>query len=283
MEISLQSREMWQINGMHNPFLMKGMEKAIERLVKAINEREKIVIYGYYDLDSITGISLLLLVLKYFNADVEYFIPDEKNEKRIISNESITNHIKLLGTSLIITIGCSVESVSQLELCHKQGMDIIITDFRKTVQELSDALMINPKMENSKYPFKELTGVGVTFKLAQAVAAYYQMNCINKYLDLVVLGTCSKHVDSVGENKSIIENGLIRLMSTHNFGLKALMKVYKVSNNLTSVIKFVNDIIEDFNETKRVDTARIFVELFTTNDKDRAEQIAKYLKKLTDK
>lgn len=283
MEISLQSREMWQINGMHNPFLMKGMEKAIERLVKAINEREKIVIYGYYDLDSITGISLLLLVLKYFNADVEYFIPDEKNEKRIISNESITNHIKLLGTSLIITIGCSIESVSQLELCHKQGMDIIITDFQKTEQEASDALMINPKMEKSKYPFKELTGVGVTFKLAQAVAAYYQMNCINKYLDLVVLGTCSKHVDSVGENKSIIENGLIRLMSTHNFGLKALMKVYKVSNNLTSVIKFVNDIIEDFNETKRVDTARIFVELFTTNDKDRAEQIAKYLKKLTDK
>lgn len=283
MEISLHNREMWQNNGMLNPFLMKNMEKATERLVKAINAREKIVIFGYYDLDSISGISLLLLVLKYFNADVEYFIPDEKNEKRIITNDAISNHIKLLGTSLIVTVGCSLESVSQLELCDKLGMDIIITDFRETENEMPSVLMLNPKSKLDSYPFKDLTGVGVTFKLAQAVAAYYQMNCINKYLDLVVLGTCSKHVLSEGENKSIIENGLIKLMSTHNFGLKALMKVYYVSKNLTGVIKFIDDIIDEFNETRRVDTARIFVELFTTDDKDRAEQIAKYLKNLTDK
>ena len=196
---------------MYNPFLLKGMKDALYRIIKAINDREKIVIYGFYDVDSITAISLLMLVLKFVNADVEYFIPGELSESRDLLEKDITGHIKYLGPGLIITLGCGINSLSEVELCKSIGIDVIITDFRKPVINIPNTIVVNPKQKGCNYPFKELCTSGMTFKLAQAISAYYKMNSVNKYMDLVMLGTIYSGKKLESENKIIAEERIKQL------------------------------------------------------------------------
>lgn len=264
---------------MHDPFRLKGMKEALTRIIKAVNEREKIVIYGYYDLDGITSISLLLLVLKYLNADVEYFVSGDVDEKFGINPDVVRNHIKFLGAKLMITVGCGVNSVPQVRLCKDLGIDVIITDNHKCGKELPDTVVVNPSQKGCSYPFKDLTAGGIAFKLAQAISMYYQMKCISKYLDLAMLGTLSKGLNIAGENKFIVNEGIQHLNYTNNYGFKALLKVYKIANiNKESIYNLSHNIIPSVKNRRSVNNARIAVELFTTNNMDRAEQIAKYLK-----
>ncbi|MDW8799915.1 DHH family phosphoesterase [Clostridium sp. A1-XYC3] len=264
---------------MQDPFRLKGMKEALTRIIKAVNEREKIVIYGYYDLDGIASVSLLLLVLKYLNADVEYFVSDDIDEKFGINSDVVRNHIKFLGAKLMITVGCGVNSVSQVELCKELGIDVIITDNHKCKKELPDTVIINPNQKGCSYPCKVLTAGGIAFKLAQAISMYYQMKCISKYLDLAMLGTLSKGFNITGENKLIVNQGIHHLNYTNNYGFKALLKVHKISSiNKESIYRLAHNIIPSVKNRRCVDNARIAVELFTTTNMDRAEQIAKYLK-----
>ncbi|MCT8977171.1 DHH family phosphoesterase [Clostridium sp. CX1] len=264
---------------MQDPFRLKGMKEALTRIIKAVNEREKIVIYGYYDLDGIASVSLLLLVLKYLNADVEYFVSDDIDEEFGINSDVVRNHIKFLGAKLMITVGCGVNSVSQVELCKELGIDVIITDNHKCKKELPDTVIINPNQKGCSYPCKVLTAGGIAFKLAQAISMYYQMKCISKYLDLAMLGTLSKGFNITGENKLIVNQGIHHLNYTNNYGFKALLKVHKISSiNKESIYRLAHNIIPSVKNRRCVDNARIAVELFTTTNMDRAEQIAKYLK-----
>lgn len=266
--------------GFGDPFLLKDMGKALKRIIKAVNEREKIVIYGNCDLDGVTAVSLLFLVLKYLNADVEYFISDDMNDKLNINSRIVKNHIKFLGAKLMITTGCGSQSISQVELCRKLGIDVIITDYHHCANILPEAIVINPNQKYCRYPFKDLTAVGVAFKLSQAISMYYQMRCISKYLDLVVLGTLSKGIELVGENKKMVDQGLYQLNYTNNYGFKALMKVHNIKKiSKENICKLSNNMTPSTNKSNRyIDNARIAVELFTTENMDRAEQIAKYLK-----
>ncbi len=271
-----------RFSDMQDPFLLKGMKEALKRIIKAVNEREKIVIYGYYDLDGITAVSLLLLVLKYLNADVEYFVSDDIDDNFSMNSETVENHIKFLGTKLIITVGCGINSVSQVELCKELGIDVIITDYHKCCELLPETVIVNPTQKDCKYPFKDLTAVGIAFKIAQSISMYYQMKCISKYLDLVMIGTLSRGITVTGENKIIINQGIYHLNYTNNYGLKALIKVHKiVSINKKSICKLAHNIIPSLKSRRTADNARIAVELFTTSNMDRAEQIAKYLKNET--
>lgn len=282
MEISTDSREIWSLLGMHSPFLMKDMQKTLNRLVKAINERERIVICGYCDLDSIAGVSLLLLTLKYLNADVEYYIPDVLENTKGNYNEDIINYIKLLGSNLIITVGIGVSSASQIDIINKLNTDTIIIDCKTPYSKITNAMIIDPLVAESKYPLMEMSVSSVAFKLVQALGAYYQIKCINKYLDLILIGTIASKVPIKDENKIIVDNGLYKLMLTHNYGLKAIMNTYNTKNSLSSISEFVYQLIKKFDSANCEDNARILIELFTTNDKDRAIQIAKYLKKETE-
>lgn len=280
MEIRQDNNYSFNFLGMHDPFLLKNMGNALKRIIKAVNEREKIVIYGNCDLDGVTAVSLLFLVLKYLNSDVEYFISDDMNDKLNINSDIIKNHIKFLGAKLIITTGCGSQSTSQVDLCRKLGMDVIVTDYHRCSNHLPRAVVVNPNQRDCTYPFKGLTAVGVAFKLSQAISMYYQMRCINKYLDLVVLGTLSKGMKIEDENKEMIDQGIYHLKYTNNYGFKALMKVYNIKNiNKENIFKLSNDMTPSTNVSNRyIDNARIAVELFTTGKMDRAEQIAKYLK-----
>lgn len=265
---------------LHDPFLMKGMDEVLKRIIKAVNRREKIVVYGCYDLDGIAAVSVLFLVLKYLNADVEYFISDGGKDNFQIDSDIVKNHVKFLGTNLMITAGCGSNSYDQVELCRNLGIDVIITDYHKCVDKVPNALMINPNQNDCTYPFKELTSSGIVYKLVQAISCYYQMKCVNKYLDLIMLGVLSTEPPYLGENKFIVEQGLYHMNFTNNYGLKALTKA---NNEKKVTLKNINKILENLmpssNSTRVLDNSRITVELFTTSNIDRAEQIVKYLKK----
>lgn len=278
MEKHEDSLQFSKLNGMHNPFSLKGMGDALRRIAKAVNEREKIVIYGSNNVDGVTAVSLLILVLKYLNADVEYYISDEADRNNGISGDVIKNHIKFLGTKLIITVGCGISSFEEVELCKKFGIDIIITDNHKCSNKIPNTIVINPSQKGCNYPFKDLTGVGIAFKVVQATAVYYQMKCISKYLDLVMLGTISMGVLPSGENKIIIDEGIYHLNYTNNYGLKALMKIHHIGKIDYNSVEMISKSIVPETFPIKADNARIAVELFTTSNTDRAIQIAKYLK-----
>ncbi|HCQ89781.1 MULTISPECIES: DHH family phosphoesterase [unclassified Clostridium] len=266
------------IKNTYNPLLLKGMKNALRRIIQAINEREKIVVYGYYDFDSITAISLLILVLRYLNADVEYFQPNEARANRNLNDNDIQNYIKYLGADLIITVGSTINSEKEIALCKELNIDIIVTDYHKTTNDMEDIIVVNPNQKGCNYPFKNLSAVGVAYKLAQTISSYYKMSCINKYIDLVMLGTISKGSPVVGENSYIIEEGLKQLSYTNNYGIRALLD----DNNVNNIEEFINsnltiDIFPKSNSMGRIDNAKIAIELFTTNDSYRAKQISKYL------
>lgn len=280
MENYCGNKQYFENENRYNPMFLKNMEKALERIVKAVNNREKIVVYGYYDLDGIAATSLLLLVLRYLNADVEYFIPDEMKEDRKLSCDSIENYIQLLGANLIITVGCGINSFFEVEFCKKLDIDVIITDFNSCTEELPNTIVVSPNQTECFYSFKDLSAAGVAYKLVQAIARYYKIKGINKYIDLVMIGTAASNKPIMEENKIIIEQGVKHLNSTNNYGLKALLKIHKITEiNVDNIINFARKIIPPLNTLGPVNDARIAVELFTTSNMDRAEQIAKYLNK----
>ncbi|MBZ9608107.1 DHH family phosphoesterase [Clostridium estertheticum] len=263
---------------MYNPFLLKGMEAALYRVVKAINEREKIVLYGFYDVDSIAAISLLMLVLKFVNADVEYFIPSELSENRDLNEKDINNHIKYLGPGLIITLGCGINSFSEIESCKYIGIDVIVTDFHEPIKNVPDTIVVDPQQKGCNYPFKGLCASGLTFKLAQAISSYYKMKSINKYMDLVMIGTSYSKTKIESENKIIAEEGIKQLKCTNNYGICALLKTHNIKIiNEDTVLKLALKVMPTINPVGRMDNAKIVVELFITTDKNRALQISKYL------
>lgn len=266
--------------GMYNPFLLNGMGAALDRIVRAVNNGEKIVIYGYHDIDGVTAVSVLMLVLKYLNADVEYFISDQIEGDFSVDSENMKKSFRFLGVRLIITVGCGANALNRMHPFQEHGVDIIVTDYHDFEESSNESIIINPNKKSCTYPFKDLTAAGLAYKLSQAIAVYYRMKCINKYLDLVMLGTLSKNDKPADENRIIVDEGINRLKITNNYGLKAIMKVNKLSEmNREHVEKLITDGHSSMTNSRGMDNARIMVELFTTSSSDRAEQIAKYLKK----
>lgn len=260
----------------HNTYIDKEFKSALNRIVSAVNNREKIIIYGHYDLDCITGVSLLILILRYLNADVEYYIPSEIDDNYEVNKYIVDNHIKILGATLMITVGCGINSYDTVEYCKNLGIDVIITDFRKNKGKVPNTCVLT----NTQCMEYNSTAVGVAFRLAKEIANYYKINCVHKYMDLVMLGTVSRDVEIVGENRDFVIEGVKRLKVTNNYGLKALMKVHKIFKiDIKTIYKLVTTAIPTVNPVGKMDNARIVVELFTTSNSYRAEQIAKYLKR----
>ena len=280
MEIKRNNYHMNDESKLYNPYLLNKMQQALDRIIYAINYREKIVIYGGYGFDSIAGISILFLVLKYLNADVEYFIPDYMENENEINVDSINNNVKYLGAGLLITVGCGSNSKKAIEQARNLGIDVIVTDYHKMLSDDIGALVLNPNSKDCQYPFKLLSSAGIIFKLCEAISAYYTMKCIYKYSDLAMLGTLSSMLSIEGENKTIISMGLSHLSRTKNYGIKALLKINKIEKiTLDQISNLVNQINPSNNLRNKTNNARIIVELFTTVDSYKAEQISKYLMK----
>lgn len=261
----------------YNPFLLRHMNKAIEKLVYAVNNRKKIVIYGVSSVDGICSIASLSLILMYLNADVEYLIYEEEDAKKSIDCTNIKNDIDFLGADLLITLGVDLKSESEVKLCNELDIDLIVLENKKTVRERS-YVYINPNQKGCQYRYKNLSLSALTFKLMQAIAIYYNLKSINKYLDLILIGAHWAKVPLKGENGVIIKEGKKFLINTNNYGLRAVMELNNIVElDDNSIVKIIELITPTGSTVGMVNNARIILELLITNDKDRAEQISKYL------
>lgn len=253
------------------------IQKAKPRIQKAISQKEKILIYGDYDVDGVTACVLLYDVLSKMGADVIYYIPDRIEEGYGL-NTSVFPVVKKNNVSLIITVDCGISAFEEVEFFNKNSIEVIITDHHKI---RTDALppafaVVCPQRTDSEYPFKELSGVGVVFKLAQALIGDEQAF---EYLDLVALGTVADVVPLVDENRILVKEGLKRISTTSRKGLSALVE--KSGLGLKDICaRDVGYILGPrLNASGRLGSADSAVKLLTTNDDEEAKFITDELNK----
>jgi len=259
----------------HDPFLMKDLEKAARRILRAIAAQEQITVYGDYDVDGITATSLMLIFLKRLGARVNTYIPRRKSEGYGLNAEAL-RCLSEQGTSLVVTVDCGISCVSEVASAP-DGMEIIITDHHTPPEILPNACaLVNPKQKNCAYPFKGLSGVGVAFKLCQAL--WRIKNPAELYwedlTELVAMGTVADIVPLRGENRELVRRGLAALERSSLVGLQALMEVSGCPRkNITSEnIGFI--LAPRLNAVGRLEHAQRAVELLTTQDRELAETIA---------
>ena len=211
----------------HNPFLMPDMEIAVNTIIKAIENHEKVAIYGDYDVDGITSSTVLKRFLSERGLETDVYIPNRLYEGYGLNNNEI-NEIAKTGHTLIITVDCGITGKEEVALANSLGIDTIVTDHHEPPQDgiLPEAIaVIDAKRKDSKYPFNGLAGVGVAFKLIQAISIKLGIKEEEylKYLDLVCIGTISDIVPLVDENRTISKLGLRLVKQTKNIGLKVLL------------------------------------------------------------
>lgn len=265
------------INVMYDPYLMRDMDKAVERITAAKEKGEKITIYGDYDVDGITAIAILYKHLMEMGIEVDYYVPDRMQEGYGV-NPAALDKIKADGSSLIITVDTGITAVEECEYAKSIGLDVIVTDHHECKEVIPDAYAaIDPKRKDCGYPFKSLAGVGVVFKLIQALAGENSLDTLmEKYADLMCLGTVADISPLVDENRVIVTEGLKRFKNTKNVGLKALIDVSTNGKAITtSTIGYI--IAPRINASGRLGCASRSVELFLTDDKENAINLANSL------
>ena len=232
-----------ELSQMHDPFLMKDMHKAVERLEEAFGNGEKILIYGDYDVDGTTAVATFYgFLCSYYDSELlEFYIPDRYKEGYGVQQMGI-DYAKEHGFSLIVTLDCGIKSVALIAGAKAMGIDFIICDHHRPGHELPPAIaVLDPKQEDCQYPFKELTGCGVGFKLLQAFCQKHGINEAERllpYLDLMVVSIAADIVPIVGENRVLSHYGLKRLNASPRTGLKALMEIASMKGevDITGVV-----------------------------------------------
>ena len=253
----------------HDPFLMPDMKQAVDRLQKAIETNEKIIIYGDYDVDGVTSIT----VLKKFLQDrgmtnVGYYIPKRLEEGYGLNKEAVKK-IYDMGYSLIVTVDCGITGIEEIEYAYELGMEVIVTDHHEPLDEIPKAVaVIDCKRNDSKYLFKELAGVGVVFKLTQAISQRLELpeKEYLKYLDIVCVGTISDIVPLVDENRVISKLGLKLVAQTRCLGLKSLIEANTSRNSQISASTVSFCIAPRINACGRIGYELEAVKLFMTEN-----------------
>ncbi len=271
------------LSDLHSPQLLPDIEKACLRIRRAIDKGEKILIYGDYDVDGQTSIAILMDTLKGLGGDVSYYIPNRVEEGYGLKEEPI-QEAKEKGVSLIITVDCGSTAVKEAALCKDLGLDLIITDHHEFRDEMPDALaFINAHRRDSDYPDKGLAGVGVAFKLAQALLGVstcaregIEDKRLYSYLDLVALGTIADVVPLQGESRIFAKEGLKVLTETQRAGLIALKEVAGVKGKIRGYhVGFIFG--PRLNAAGRISDAGLGVQLLLSKNKSEAEGIARLL------
>ena len=263
----------------HDPFLMPDMEEAVQRILNAIKEQHKTIIYGDYDVDGITSVTVLKKYLEERGLEVGTYIPNRLNEGYGLNKEAVKK-IADQGYTLIITVDCGISCIEEIEYANKLGIEVIVTDHHEPGEEIPKCLaVIDAKRKDNNYPFNQLAGVGVVFKLIQAISIKLNLDAKEylKYLDIVCVGTISDIVPLVDENRVITKLGLKLVERTKNIGLKTLLEStgYKEINSTT--ISF--GIAPRINACGRMGEEIEALHLFLTNDLQEAKQISEKLNK----
>ncbi len=269
----------FQIGDLYDPFLLMDMQKAVDRIILAMRNREKILIYGDYDVDGITSVSLIYLLLKYLGCHVEFYIPNRLREGYGMSIDGI-KVAQLKGVSLIITVDCGITAIKEVQFAKNASIDIIISDHHESGNDLPNALaVINPKTNGENYPFRELAGVGVAYKLALALIRMLNLDeeIIHQYVDLVAIGSAADIVPLVDENRILVREGLRKLNEKNKPGLAALLESSGLRNKVISTGQIVFVLAPRINAVGRMGNAERAVRLLTTTNKQQARNIAAIL------
>jgi single-stranded-DNA-specific exonuclease len=272
------------LNDLHSPFLMKDMERAVTRIAQALKNSEKIVIYGDYDVDGITGTAILCNFLEELGGDCSYFIPEREREGYGLNLEAI-RLLKEKGTGLLITVDCGIGNFEEVSFARDQGMDVIITDHHEIPDRLPPAYAIlNPRQKDCSFPFKALAGVGIAFNLIIALRSYLRDSGhfandpppnLKEYLDLVSLGTVADMVPLVDENRIFVKYGLKLLTEGSRVGIRALKETSGLKDIPITTVHIGFRLGPRINAPGRIDRADEGLRLLITKDPQEADSLAK--------
>jgi len=263
------------LSGLHDPFLFKGMQKAVERINQAKENKERVLVVGDYDVDGVTSSVLLNNIFKQMDIEVVHYIP-HRMEDGYGLNESIAQFAKEEGVSLLIAVDCGITAHREVELINHNGIDVIILDHHvPDDDQLPDAVaIINPKQKDCPYPFKHLASVGLATKLTQALLGKKRAE---KILDFTAIGTVADVVPLRGENRIFVKTGLPKINKTKNKGLLALLEVAKIKGKKLSPFHIGFVLGPRINAAGRMDSAKASLNLFLSDDQQEANDLAKVL------
>lgn len=266
------------LDDLHDPFLMRDMDKAVDRIQRALGDGEKILVYGDYDVDGTTAVALVYSYLRSLGADCGYYIPDRYKEGYGISFDGV-DHAAANGFSLIIALDCGIKSHDKVEYARKHNIDFIICDHHRPGETIPGAVaVLDPKRNDCSYPYDELCGCGIGFKLVQALqqSAGENFEDIVQYLDLAAVAIAADIVPVTGENRILAKFGLERVNTSPRPALKALFAVAGLKKKIT-ITDLVFTAAPRINAAGRVDHGKGAVELLISPDAERADETAKVL------
>lgn len=254
----------------HDPFLLDGMDAAVARIRSALDRGEKIRIYGDYDADGVSSTSLMVHALRRLGADFDYYIPHRANEGYGLNANAI-DLAKQSGVSLLITVDTGISAREQVAHAAGLGIDVIVTDHHEPPELLPEAVaVLNPKKPGCPYPYKQLAGVGVAFKLAHALFGTLP----ESLLEIAAVGTVADLMPLTGENRAIVKLGLERMQSSGYVGIVALLEASGISGKEVTATHLAYSLAPRINASGRLDHAGDAVRLLTTDDRDEADRIA---------
>lgn len=262
------------LDALHAPFLMKNMDRAVDRISKAISGNEKIVIYGDYDVDGTTAVALVYSFFRKLHSNIDYYIPDRFKEGYGISQTGI-DWANGQGATLIIALDCGIKSVDLVQYATGKQIDFIICDHHTPGDTVPDAVaVLNPKQKDCGYPYKELSGCGIGFKLVQAYAGHFNISwSAEEYMDLVAISISADIVHMTGENRILTYFGLKKINTDPRPGVKALIGISSLKNDLN-----VNDLVfrigPRINAAGRITNGMLAVKVLIEENEDKAVEIA---------
>lgn len=270
------------MNDQHDPYLFRDMQKAVDRISSALEKKEKITIYGDYDADGVCASAVLYKTLVALHASVDYYLPHRDTEGYGLNMKAV-EMLKENGTQLIITVDCAISNHAEVAKAVELGMEVIVTDHHSEPPELPTAALavINPKLTQETYPFKYLAGVGVSFKLCQALIRKYELGeAFEKWLlDLVAISTVTDFVELTGENRLFLKYGLIVMQKNQRPGLRELFTVMGVDPTTANAETIGFKLGPHINAAGRLNHANQALELVLEENTEKAHEMAVELAK----
>ncbi len=264
---------------LYDPFRIKDMDKAVDRLSRAVRSGERILIYGDYDVDGITSVSLLYLFICKIGGNVGFYIPDRLKEGYGLSAAGVTQ-AAAEGATLLVTVDCGITGVEEIRMARGLGLDVIVSDHHEQANALPEAAAIlNPKRNDCTYPFKELAGVGVAFKFVQAMCRHLGLEdeAARQYIDLVALGSAADIVPLVDENRILVKLGMERLNRLERLGIRALAETSGILGKPIGTGQVVFILAPRINAVGRLGNAQRAVELLISESEEESRVVAQVL------
>ncbi len=262
-----------------NPFLFSNMKSATDIIENKINQKQRILIYAFNDMDSVFSVAILFLMISYLNTEVEFIIQDLSCEDKY---SKLENQIGFLDCRLLILIGNNYDDYYITRMKMNLNIDVILINNEQKKHFNGKIIHITPFDDNSIYPFRDLNLLVIVYKFTQAISSRYKIRVYKKYLDILVLKFIYDDKELKGENLELYNEGINKIVKTNNVGILSMVKRMEIDNINYDAIKIISESIYRFYDLKfeksidKINNIKILIELLTTNSNDRAEQIVKY-------